>query len=70
MIINSRDNWGRNPSSGSEMARREDEAAIKAKMKRCKTIRPERIGGAEVRGRGSEGGVTTPAGRQEMEIER
>lgn len=27
------------------MAAREDEAAIKARMKRCKTIRPERMGG-------------------------
>lgn len=45
LIINSHDNWGRNPSFGGEMGLHEDEAAIKAWMKRCKTIRPERIGG-------------------------
>lgn len=69
MIINSRDNWGRNPSSGGEMGLREDEAAIKARMKRCKTIRPERMGGKEGRG-GWEEGVTTPASEQRIEIER
>lgn len=55
LIINSGDNWGRNPSSGGEMGLREDEAAIKAWMKRCKTIRPERMGG-----KGGRRGVTTP----------
>lgn len=47
LIINNRDNLGRNPSSGSKMGLCEDEAAIKAWMKRCKTIRPERMGGGK-----------------------
>lgn len=57
------------------MAPREDEAAIKARMKRCKTIRPERMGGkGEWGGEGRGGGwwvvAATPPSEQKIEIER
>lgn len=55
LIINSHDNWGRNPSSCGEMGLHEDEAAIKARMKRCKTIRLERMGGKKGGGIGGKG---------------
>lgn len=40
------------------MGLHEDEAAIKARMKRCKTIRPERMGGKEGGGLRGLGGST------------
>lgn len=61
-IINSGDKRGRDPSSAEEMSPHEDEAAIKAWMKRCKTIRPwedGRVGWGRVK-RGSQRAATTP----------
>lgn len=55
------------------MAPREDEAAIKARMKRCKTIRPERMGGKRRVGGGwwvVTAAAATPPSEQKIEIER